>query len=789
MIRKMLCILLGVALVMTPLHAQNVVLSRQDAVNAVITELGLTDTGQVMVWSPYEDNGFGHKGVLPAGTTIRPKITSGTSGGVTTLTGPSYFFFVDDNMVQDFWHPVRYVFVAATSSQPALANGTISVVNHQWWPMIQKPGEGEVEFVGGDGYSMAPSDVFNPDGLVFGPNNYYEEVPPVEFVFDFDVDQKRASAKSCAILATGDPSDRDFQGDAKGFKKGLKARGVPDSRIKEIPNATKQNLKDAIKAACQANPACDKIYIYLGGHGNDGGIDLGEWITKKELCEILEPLGKKSIPVCIWIQSCGSGALATDALKKKLPNGVIITSTGPGKCSLGGYVTGKGWYSLLVCAFLECWDDKDADYDGDGKVSWGEAFKWVCEKNPKVKVGTTEYDVKDPGPTITGIPDKVKRYGGPDTWWFTEIKRDTDHDGKYDQCDWAVDEDCDGNADRIYLEDDKDEDGNPESTRCYSDDGDNGTWDRRYTFHNPNDDGKTDNITCETLVDGNWVATAQAPNRSYNSFFAMDTVGPFLGNQPVMLHSNDYSWENPEISVFIGSGAQKVDLLDPYQIMAFTSGYAPGTKNIIVADFNPDSPSYGFDELENGYTYQAGLSVDDVSPGFGSCLEMTTITVTGTGFTPEAMVLMNGELLPTAMTEEGGLTAEVPPGMNCGENVDVTVAYPPYDATAHQATLEGAFFYKTLEDTNPPVIYCPESMMLFADESGMAYLPPEFKAVASDEGEVTVYRNQAGGLQPGVHVITFEAIDEAGNSASCDVMVTVEGEYFYKPQLRRGKRN
>lgn len=92
MIRKMLCILLGVALVMTPLHAQNVVLSRQDAVNAVITELGLTDTGQVMVWSPYEDNGFGHKGVLPAGTTIRPKITSGTSGGVTTLTGPSYFF-------------------------------------------------------------------------------------------------------------------------------------------------------------------------------------------------------------------------------------------------------------------------------------------------------------------------------------------------------------------------------------------------------------------------------------------------------------------------------------------------------------------------------------------------------------------------------------------------------------------------------------------------------------------------------------------------------------------------
>lgn len=77
--------------------------------------------------------------------------------------------------------------------------------------MIQKPGEGEVEFVGGDGYSMAPSDVFNPDGLVFGPNNYYEEVPPVEFVFDFDVDQKRASAKSCAILATGDPQIEHFK--------------------------------------------------------------------------------------------------------------------------------------------------------------------------------------------------------------------------------------------------------------------------------------------------------------------------------------------------------------------------------------------------------------------------------------------------------------------------------------------------------------------------------------------------------------------------------------------------
>ena len=765
-------------------NAQNVVLPRQQAVDTLIAELGLF--GDVLAWSLYQDYGYGpgFEGVLPAGTQIRPYNLDSPSypGNVVTLSAPSYFFFVNDEPDSLFNHGVRFVYMAATTMNPNLANGSITVQTQGWWPMVTVPGMAEAEWVGPDGQTGQPASAFNPEGLVFGSNVFTKNAiveEPLETQGPI-IDGKRAGAKSCAIIITGDTTTRSFQGDADAFERELGNRGVPAGRIQKKKGAKEQDLKDMVANACKADPKCDKIYVYIGAHGNENGISLADGtLTWEELCKILEPLGTKGVPVCLWVQSCGSGAFI-DMILPKFPSGItVVTSAGKGKCSKGGNVPGTGWISYLTYVFIQCWNDDTADKDGDGKVSWAEAFAWVCEgDNSKVTSTAGERDAKDPDPEINGLATKIKRWQGPVSgYWYVDAKRDTDKDGKYDRCNWSIDYDCDGNIDVLYMDVDSDEDGNDDAKTCLRDNGDDGSWDTKYEFEDTDDDGDWEKITCHNFdkTTGEWKQIAQATPRSQNSFLASTNSGLSDGGDMVMLHAVDVYWENPEVTVFIGSEAQDVQLLDPFTIMAMTGGYAPSTQDILVVDFDPLSPTYGIDQLKDGFTYNPILSVDRVSPAMGDCFGGDEITITGELFDPAAMVMIDGQQATTAWIDENTLMAITPPGMNCGAASDVTVLNPPYDGSNGMATLEGAFHYDAMPDMNPPTILCPDPIILMCDEGGMAYLPPTFTATASDDsGVVTVYRNQAGGLTEGDHIITFEAVDPSGNRSTCDTLVTVE---------------
>lgn len=80
------------------------------------------------------------------------------------------------------------------------------------------------------------------------------------------------------------------------------------------------------------------------------------------------------------------------------------------------------------------------------------------------------------------------------------------------------------------------------------------------------------------------------------------------------------------------------------------------------------------------------------------------------------------------------------------------------------------------QDTTAPVITCPEDATLPADESCAASLTgPAATATDEQDEDVTVLPELPVALDgTGEHVVTWTATDDAGNSATCDQLVTVQ---------------
>ena len=770
-------------------YAQSPVLPRQIAVDAVIAELGLNPGDHVRVWSPTTDFGYGpgFEGTLPPGTVVRPKVLGGDPypGNTLTTSGLVYLFFVDDLPNGLFAHPTRFVYVDATMTTPTLANGGLVVQDQGWWPVIQRPGFAEEEWFGSYGRtSYNPAGAVNPEGLVFG---YTDSLPaPSPQASTRSDSLQKATANSCALIITGTPggaagtAESGLEGSADGIKAELKNQGIPDGRIQDKRNANKADIQAAVQALCNT-PDCDKIYVYIGSHGLKNQIQLGSdgMVSENDLCDLLKPLGEKGVPVCIMIEACHSGSMV-DVLRPKFPKGVIITVAGPDDKGWSGTVqnpdgTDKGDFGFFACAFLRCWKDANADTDGDGKVSWTEAFKWVCKPgNGKVRWGGREWDVKSKNPVLEGLPVKTIRFQDPTSGaWYTETKRDTDKDGAYDQCDWSRDDDCDGIADVIYLDDDYDEDGNDDKKVCIRDSNDDGTPETKYRFIDKDDDGDWEEITCYTMRNGEWVKTAAAPPRSQGSFRVHPYKGSSYGGSEIVIDSEAEGWFAEDLKVFIGSDVQDAQLLGGYTIQGTTRGYHPGPVDAVVADFDPNSPSYGFDQVPNAFTYTPELFVDGIEPFMGACKEVTAVEIYGRQFQPDTQVWVGDMLVPSTWVNGETLIAEIP-GERCGQTLDIRVQQPGLGDIFAEATLTAAFHVGAAPDNQPPVITAPPKLTLFTDYDGLARLPAEFQATAwDDSGPVSITRNHAGALAPGRYRIGFEAVDVHGNRATAHCPVTV----------------
>jgi IPT/TIG domain len=99
-----------------------------------------------------------------------------------------------------------------------------------------------------------------------------------------------------------------------------------------------------------------------------------------------------------------------------------------------------------------------------------------------------------------------------------------------------------------------------------------------------------------------------------------------------------------------------------------------GTYDVVVTDGGGSSPTSPVDD----FTYEAAPSVTNVDPPSGSVLGGTPITITGTGFSADATVTIDGAVATDVVVDPSGLwitaTTPAPPDGAGAYDVDVSEA-------------------------------------------------------------------------------------------------------------------
>ena len=121
--------------------------------------------------------------------------------------------------------------------------------------------------------------------------------------------------------------------------------GVPRNRIVLANNGNaccSNDLYQAIQMVANANPPCDKIFVRLNAHGSrDFRFFFStncapRWITAAQLCNMLQPLANKGVPICLLLDCCFSGGIVPSNNWNFPAGSVILTATDAGTPGLGG---------------------------------------------------------------------------------------------------------------------------------------------------------------------------------------------------------------------------------------------------------------------------------------------------------------------------------------------------------------------------------------------------------------------------------------------------------------------
>jgi uncharacterized protein (TIGR03437 family) len=306
----------------------------------------------------------------------------------------SWLFWIDDNPMAGFAHPVRWVLLdAADTSGQAAARAR--VLRQFWWPHVVLPGSNEV-------HSLAPpvaqvTDTGATAGIeqllrAFFGGRTFADPPP----------------DACAILLhgpnlSGAPQDpvtyRDFL---------LRNMLVPPGNIflnTSIPGnpvhqpVTKADLQRIIEAARAKN--CRKIYFMISTHGAEATQGAGlclqpdpsnptGFVSYENLMEMLSPL--RGAELCVIVQACFSGQIIP-WLQGRGFTGQVITNADADSVSWfwNGFGAAFGFY------LRQAWQTPAADTNGDGTVSLIEARTFALGYSNIANVATVS---KPQGATI-----------------------------------------------------------------------------------------------------------------------------------------------------------------------------------------------------------------------------------------------------------------------------------------------------------------------------------------------------------------------------------------------------
>lgn len=163
--------------------------------------------------------------------------------------------------------------------------------------------------------------------------------------------------------------------DAKSMKALIEKQITKDVTILTSKYATKENIKEKLKAICNRAQKGDNIIFYYSGHGADGGMYVydDKMLTYSDLADLLDS-SEATFKVC-FIDAChaGSSATATSAGPTSKNDCVYMVGCRPEETSIESGLLGAGFFTRGLLLGLR----GKADTDGDKKVTVIELFKYV----------------------------------------------------------------------------------------------------------------------------------------------------------------------------------------------------------------------------------------------------------------------------------------------------------------------------------------------------------------------------------------------------------------------------
>jgi len=283
---------------------------------------------------------------LPRGTEVAPYAPDPLPDGVdtlpylvpTTMTAPTWFFWIDDNPFDQFSHPTRYVFVNAQSGQT-------TVQEQGWWPYID--GEPVSQWLDDErwdeenqAFTTIPAGEM-PSAAAAG------EITLASFLGTLPWDRPAPASITdgeAMVHVNGwsqGQTDAGFSGDMTNAS----TFGTNATIPKHLPNGdTKAHIEDAIKRAVDGGAS--DVFFYYTGHGGrtDAGRSYmahrGIAIYPEDLAEIFKKFCNTRFKVVL--QGCHLGGFA-DVLMNSCKVDIFLSACRADETSAAD------------------WDPKDAD--------------------------------------------------------------------------------------------------------------------------------------------------------------------------------------------------------------------------------------------------------------------------------------------------------------------------------------------------------------------------------------------------------------------------------------------
>ena len=179
------------------------------------------------------------------------------------------------------------------------------------------------------------------------------------------------------------------------------------------------------------------------------------------------------------------------------------------------------------------------------------------------------------------------------------------------------------------------------------------------------------------------------------------TIGSSAGGTTVSISGSGFV--SPMIVTFGGIPATSVTVVNSNLITAVTPPNSVGVVSVLVS-----SPSGAVGGMNAGFTYElAWPRVTAISPSTGALAGGTTLTITGTGFSPGATVTINGVAAPTvSAVSPTQIVVTTPPGPSGNATILVT---NPGGAISGLAS---AFAYSANPQATPPPAAAPATLSI-----------------------------------------------------------------------------